>query len=121
MTKKEFLAAVVAANINEELTTYATAEIEKIDAANEKRKTNPTGKQKANAEFNEVVKGAIYEVLTTVPTLVADIKAALAERDIDVTPQRINALAHQLVDEGKIEATDVKVPTKGKQRAYNRI
>lgn len=121
MTKRELFTAIVNNEVTDEVIAAAKVELEKIDAANEKRKTNPTGKQKANAEFNEVVKGAIYEVLTTVPTLVADIKAALAERDIDVTPQRINALAHQLVDEGKIEATDVKVPTKGKQRAYNRI
>ena len=121
MTKREVMNAIVNGEMNEEVKAWAEHEIEKMDAANEKRKTNPTGKAKANAELNATVKEAIYEVLTTVPTLVADIKAALAEREIDVTPQRINALARILVDEGKVAATKVKVPTKGEQRAYNKI
>lgn len=121
MTKRELFNAIANREVTDEVVAAAKAELEKIDAANEKRKTNPTGKAKANAELNATVKEAIYEVLTTVPTLVADIKAALAEREIGVSPQRINILARQLVDEGKIVATKVKVPTKGEQRAYNRI
>lgn len=121
MTKRELFNAIVANEVTEEVIEAAKAELEKMDAANEKRKTNPTGKAKANAELNATVKDAIFEVLTNVPTLVADIKAALAEREIDVTPQRINALARILVDEGKVAATKVKVPTKGEQRAYNKI
>lgn len=121
MTKKEFYLAVAAANVAEEIKAFAQAEADKIDTVNEKRKVNPTGKQKENAELNASVKDAIYAALDTVPTLVSTIKEKLAQNGINVSPQRINILARQLVDEGKIVATKVKVPTKGEQRAYAKV
>lgn len=118
MKNREFLETVANGTINDEVVEFAKAEIEKIDAANAKRRENPTKATLAKRAANEELKGKVLGVLTENPIVVADIIAAIGE---DVTAQRINYVAHQLVDEGKAEAVDVKVPTKGTQRGYKLV
>ena len=117
MKNREFLETVANGTVNEEVMEYAKGAIEKLDAANEKRRGTPTKatveKRAANAELAEKV----YAILTDSPTIVADLIAAVGE---EITPQRMNYIAHQLVKEGKAKAVDVKVPTKGTQRGYIR-
>jgi hypothetical protein len=108
MTQREFLTAVVEANVNAELTAYATAAIVKMDEKNANRK--PTKKQLEN----EGVATAILEFLADKePTVGADIAAAL-----DITTQKATGLCGQLVKAGKLVKSEVKLPKVGARVAY---
>ena len=113
MTQKEFFQKVVEANINEEMTAYATKAIEKITERNEKRKTTPTKSQKANEEF----KAQIAEFLAgkeeyTLCSEIAD--------HFEVNTQKASGVLGLMVKDGKVEAADVKVKN-GKRKGYRLV
>ena len=60
MTNREFFTAVINANINAEITDFATDAIRKLDERNSKRKSTQTAAQKANETF----KAEIADFLT---------------------------------------------------------
>lgn len=109
MTQREFLTAVVEANVNAELTAYATAAIVKMDEKNANRK--PTKKQLEN----EAVTATIYEFIAIQPSPItgADIAAGL-----DLTTQKVTGLCGQLVKAGKLVKSEVKLPKVGTRVAY---
>lgn len=110
MTKREFLNAVIEANVNEELSAFAVAEIEKLDKRNQAKSSKPS----KTALANEPIKEAIVAALTEKGGLTAsEIGVAL-----EITTQKASALCRQLVESGKLTATEVKVPKKGKVKAY---
>ena len=115
-TKREFLNEVIAvidgtSEVNVlELKEFAKAEIVKLDERNESRSSKPT---KAQIE-NEPIKEKILEVLSTGERMVA---SAIAEK-IEISTQKASALCRQLVESGKLSVEEVKIPKKGKQKAY---
>ena len=115
MKNREFLETVISGNLTDEAIEYARTSLEKLDAANAKRRGTPTKAILEKREANAVLTEKIYGVLSENPLIVADIIAAIG---VEITPQKANYIARQLVDEGKVEAVTVKVPTKGSQRAY---
>lgn len=117
MKNREFLETVANGTVNEEVIEFAKAEIEKIDAANAKRRENPPKAVKEKRAENEVLKEKVYAVLTENPTLAADVRTAIGE---DVTVQKIGYILRALVADGKAQAVAVKVPTKGLQNGYIR-
>ena len=118
MTKREFLNNVIAVidgtsevNVSkEELEEFAKAEIVKLDERNANRSSKPT---KTQIE-NEPIKEKILEVLSTGEKMVA---SAIAER-LEISTQKASALCRQLVESKKLKVEDVKIPKKGKQKAY---
>ena len=116
MTKREFLNEVIAVidGTSEvdvlELKEFAKAEIIKLDERNASRSSKPT---KTQIE-NEPIKGKILEVLSTGEKMVA---SAIAER-LEISTQKASALCRQLVESKKLKVEDVKIPKKGKQKAY---
>lgn len=141
MTKREFLQAVIAiAEVEKEsdvviprdkivdktgnmymadvtmddLITFSQTEIEKLDARNANRNSKPT---KAQIE-NEPIKAKIVELLTEVGEKY--VTSAIAEK-VEISTQKASALCRQLVNEGKLQVEEVKVPKKGKQKAYSVI
>lgn len=116
MTKREFLNEVIAVidGTSEvdvlELKEFAKAEIVKLDERNANRSSKPT---KAQIE-NEPIKEKILEVLSTGERMVA---SAIAER-LEISTQKASALCRQLVESKKLKVEDVKIPKKGKQKAY---
>ena len=114
MTNREFLTAVIAlANVPEEIKTCAEERLAKLDATNEARKNKPSKAAVENAPimdqiFNEVLSG---EAMTA---------SAVAEA-IGISVQKANALLRALVAEGRAEATEVKVPKRGVQKAYTKV
>lgn len=110
MLKREFFEAVVEANINEEMTNYAKAGIAKMDERNANRKSKPSKTAVANAPIKE----AIVEFLGGVEYGIAS-DIAVAN---DITTQKASALCVQLVKEGRLQAKEVKIPKKGKVKAY---
>ena len=119
MTKREFLNNVIAVidgtsevNVSkEELEEFAKAEIVKLDERNANRSSKPT---KTQIE-NEPIKEKILEVLSTGEKMVA---SAIAER-VEISTQKASALCRQLVESQKLKVEEVKIPKKGKQKAYS--
>lgn len=117
MTKREFLNEVIAvidgtSEVNViELKEFAKAEIAKLDERNASRSSKPT---KAQIE-NEPIKEKILEILSTGERMVA---SAIAEK-VEISTQKASALCRQLVESGKLSVEEVKIPKKGKQKAYH--
>ena len=117
MTKREFLNEVIAvidgtSEVNVlELKEFAKAEIVKLDKRNASRSSKPT---KTQIE-NEPIKEKILEVLSTGERMVA---SAIAER-LEISTQKVSALCRQLVESKQLKVEDVKIPKKGKQKAYS--
>lgn len=89
----------------------AKAELDKLDARNEKRRNTPTKAQEANVGVKEAIKG----YLTTVPSaLASDIATACG-----ISTQKVSALCKQMVENGEIKVADVKVKGKGTLKAYS--
>jgi predicted transcriptional regulator len=112
MTEREFLNKVLAIEgIAEELATYATEGIAKLDARNDKRKNTQTKTQKEN----EGIMVDIINAITTNGAMVAsDVGSA-----VGITTQKASALCKLLVDSGKLTVADIKVKGKGTLKQYS--
>ena len=117
MTNREFLNAIVEANVNDELTAFALAEIEKLDHTNEVRRAKMAEKAVEKAAEKEPLRQAIFACVTDEPktaTMLID------EAGLDLKPQSIPSLLKGLVEAGQINKVDVKIKGKGTQRGYVR-
>lgn len=113
MTMKEFMNAVVKANISAELTAYATAEIKKIDDKNKARKTKQTATQKANAEFlTEIIAGMTAGQVVTAGEIASK---------FGVSTQKASAILQGGVKSGDLISAEVKIKGKGKVIGYSAI
>ena len=112
MTHREFLNAVAnAPELAGEIAEMAKAEIAKLDARNEKRRTTPSKTQIAN----EPLKAAALELLENGPMTAADAGAAL-----EVSTAKASAILRGLATEGAVVATDIKVKGKsGTVKSYS--
>lgn len=113
MTNREFFNAIISANVNEELTAHATAELEKLDKRNAQRSSKPSKTQLAN----EPIKARLLEILAVKPMTASEIH----EVDTDLSTQKISSLCRQLVEAGKLAVEEVKIPKKGKQKQYSLV
>ena len=114
MTNREFLTAIAnMENISEELKAEATARIEKLDATNEARKNKPSKKAIENAPVMEQIAN---EILTSEAQTASTVAEAAG-----ISVQKANALLRALVAEGRAEATEVKIPKRGVQKAYTKV
>lgn len=113
MTNREFFNAVIKADVNDELTSHATAELEKLDKRNAQRSSKPSKIQLAN----EPIKAHLLEILAVKPMTASEIH----EADADLSTQKISSLCRQLVDADKLTVEEVKVPKKGKQKRYSLV
>ena len=118
MTEREFYTAVIEANINDELTGFATKGIEKIDKANEARKVKTAEKAVAKEAEKAPIREAIFAVITTGEGKTAS--DLIAEAGVDIKPQAIPSLLKPLIEAGKVIKTDIKVKGKGAVRGYAR-
>ena len=120
MTSRDFFTAIAANEaVSADLREYATEQIVKLDAKNAKRSSKPSKTQLAN----EPIKAAILAYLTEKGTAetAPDIAGALAAEGTPVTTQKVSALCRQLVADGVLEQTEVKVPKKKPQKAYSAV
>ena len=107
--EREFLNAVINGTITAEVIAYATEGIAKLDARNEKRKATLTKAQKEN----EPIAQAILDALANGGMLGVDLATAIGQ-----TTQKTNGVAGNLVKEGKVVKTKVKVKGKGELTHY---
>ena len=113
MTKREFYVAISNGSMNDEIMAMATAEIEKMDAANEKRKEKTSKKAEEN---QPIIDRIVNEVLTAEPMTATDIAAV-----VELSVQKTSALCRAAVAQGRAVQTEVKVPKRGTMKAYSLI
>ena len=119
MTKREFLMDVIGAIEGKEgvdvvaVRDFAMEQIAKMDERNATRSSKPTKTQLEN----EAVKEQILAAFEVGEVLVA---AAIGER-VGISTQKASALCRQLVEVGSLKSHEVKIPKKGKQKAYSII
>lgn len=113
ITLRQLFTAVVEDNITPAMKEKAKAEITKLDATNAKRAEKAAEKAKENLPL----KNTIFEFLVANGTkTTSEIAVAVGES----TP-KASAMLRQMVEEGRLTASDVKIPKKGKQRAYTAV
>lgn len=118
MTNREFFVKVSTGIVDEEVIAHAIAAIEKMDAANEKRKNTPSKTAEANAPLIDAL---LTEVLTTEPMTGIAIAERLNEMFPDlekpVTVNKVASLLKGAVAEGEVVKSDIKVE-KTTRKAY---
>lgn len=110
MTKREFYTAIKNGKIDEQVKLFATEELEKMDAVNEKRRNTLSKKAKEN---EPLFKQITDEILTDEPKTATDVAAIL-----EVSVQKASGLLRRLVEDGKAAKVDVKIKGKGTQKGY---
>ena len=110
MTNREFFTAIVSANVSDELTAFAQEAIAKLDKRNEARSSKPSKVALANAPIKEAILAFVAENEDAIASAIAT--------GCEVSVQKASALCRQLVEEGKLTSQEVKVPKRGKVKAY---
>lgn len=115
MTQREFYEAVIAANVNEELTAFATDGIAKLDKTNEARKVKTAEKAAAKEAEKAPIRDAILAVITAEPKTASTL---IEEAGVEIKPQAIPSLLKPLIEDGVVAKADIKIKGKGTQRGY---
>lgn len=112
MTNREFFIAIASmTSIDPELVAHAEMELEKLNKRNAARAAKPTKAQKEN----EPIKEEIVKFLTEKGGFHT---ASEVMEACEISVQKASALCRQLVEEGALTVQEIKVPKKGKQKAY---
>ena len=121
MTNREFYTAIAAnETLTEEIRNHATEQIAKLDATAEKRKGKVSAKDQEKRDANAAMAKHIAEtILGTEAKTATDVAAVLtAEAGEEVKVQKASYLLRLAVELGLANATEVKIPKKGTQKAY---
>ena len=110
MTKREFYTAIMKGEIDEQVKLFATEELEKMDAVNEKRRNTLSKKAQENQPLLQQITN---EILTEEPKTATDVAAIL-----NVSVQKASGLLRRLVEDGQAVKVDVKIKGKGTQKGY---
>ena len=114
-TEREFLNAIVKGDFGTEFTDFAKARIAALDKKNAQRKVSKSAL--AHKAENDGFKSAILAALADGTTK----KASDLATALNVSTQKISALAKQLADCGAITVSDVKVKGKGTVKGYTLV
>ena len=118
ITMRQYHEAVISGNITDDIIAKARAEIAKLDATNAKRAEKAAEK----AKENEPIKAIIFSYLVENGTkTTAEIAAGISTPEDEYTVPKVSAMLRQMVEAGRLTASEVKVPKKGKQRAYTAV
>ena len=114
MTNRKFFEAIEKnETLAPDIRSHAKTAIKKLDKANEGRKNNPSKKSKEN----ESIKLKIFEYLAEADYTPA---SEIAEA-VEISTNKASALCHQLVEEGKLERTEMKIKGSGKVKGYRHV
>ena len=111
MTQREFFTAIAESDVAQELKDYAIAQREKLDKRNASRSSKPS----KTAIANEPIKASIAEYVTAHANAIA---SDIAEACV-ISTQKASALCGQMVRDNILTACMVKIPKKGKVKAYS--
>ena len=121
MTNREFYTTIAAnETLSEEIRNHATEQIAKLDATAEKRKGKVSAKDQEKRDANAAMAKHIAEtILGTEAKTATDVAEVLtAEAGEEVKVQKASYLCRLAVELGLANATEVKIPKKGTQKAY---
>ena len=113
ITMRQFFEAVIASDIAPSYKEKAKAEIAKLDATNAKR----AEKAKEKSAENAPIKQAIFDFLVANGTKTTA-EIAMGVAILEGSAPKASAMCRQMVEEGRLTASEVKVPKKGKAKAY---
>ena len=117
MTMRKYHEAVLAIpGCPADVAEKAKAEIAKLDATNAKR----TEKAAEKAKENLPIKSAIFDFLVANGTKTTA-EIAKGVEVLEGSAPKASAMCRQMVDEGRLTASEVSVKGKGKQKAYTAI
>ena len=112
MTNREFFTAIVSnPTLSAELVEFATEAIAKLDKRNASRSSKPSKASLANAP----IKASIIKYVTAHANSLASEIAEACE----ISTQKASTLCRQLVEDKVLTVCEVKVPKKGKLKAYS--
>lgn len=112
MTNREFFTAIASnTTLSAELIEFAKEAINKLDKRNASRSSKPSKTALANAP----IKASIIEYVTTHANALASEVAEACE----ISTQKASNLCRQLVEDNTFTVCEVKVPKKGKLKAYS--
>lgn len=117
MTKREMFTAILNGEITDEVLEQVKHEIELMDSTNAKRAEKAAEKRAEKDAEKAPIREAILAVITDEPKTASDL---IAEAGVEIKPQAIPSLLKDLVANGTVAKTDVKVKGKGTQRGYIR-
>lgn len=121
MTNREFYTAISAnETLTEEIRNHAIEQIAKLDATAEKRKGKVSAKDQEKRDANAALARQIADtILGTEAKTATDVAAVLTETlGEEVKVQKASYLLRLAVELGLANATEVKIPKKGTQKAY---
>ena len=110
MTNREFFNSIVKANLGDDFTNHALAEIAKLDKKNAKRKAEE-GKLKPE---HEAVAQAILKALEGGQMLSADLAKFIGE-----STSKVNGVGARMVDLGMLVSEKIKVKGVGERTVYS--
>lgn len=111
MTQREFFKSVIESAISEEMTTYAEAQIAKLD----KRNATPTKAEIAKRAENESLKAQIAQILADKGVVMT---AAEIAQFVSATTAKASAMLRQMSEAGIVTVSEVKIKNKGKVNGY---
>ena len=122
MTNRDFYTAITVENatITPDMIEHAQAQLAKLDATAEKRKGKVSAKDQEKRDANAAMAKHIAEtILGTEAKTATDVAEVLtAEAGEEVKVQKASYLCRLAVELGLANATEVKIPKKGTQKAY---
>lgn len=110
MTNREMLNAVISGTVTDEVVAKAEEMLAAMDKRNEKRSSKPS----KTAIANEPIKAAILEFLVGKGVVIASVIG----EGLTISTQKASNLCGQLVKDGKLGSTEVKVKGGRKVKGY---
>lgn len=119
MNSREFYAAVINANISDELTEKAQSLLDAMDASNAKNRSRNAEKAAAKKAEKQPLRDALLNALTDEPQTATDLIAAAGLEGV-IKFQAVPSLLKDAVEDGIVEKVDVKIVGKGTHRGYRK-
>lgn len=112
MTNREFLNSVINNNIDTAVIDFAENQLAKLDERNKKRSSTMNARQKEN----ESIKA---EIIDFIKENGQSVVASEIGEQFGFSTQKASALLRQLAESGTLSVDTVKIPKKGKVKAYS--
>ena len=112
MTNREFLNSVINNNIDTAVIDFAENQLAKLDERNKKRSSTMNARQKENENIKTEIVDFIKESGQSV------VASEIGEQ-FGFSTQKASALLRQLAESGTLGVDTVKIPKKGKVKAYS--
>lgn len=112
MTNREFLNSVINNNIDTAVIDFAENQLAKLDERNKKRSSTMNVRQKENESIKTEIVDFIKENGQSV------VASEIGEQ-FGFSTQKASALLRQLAESGTLTVDTVKIPKKGKVKAYS--